>query len=87
MVRVVTLLATSVVIVAATCDSGGRFCVVLGIEELEEAVLRFPKGLYLSPSMCSMCGKQEQHGQQGEELFALPINMLQDESQIYREEA
>lgn len=42
MVRVVTLLATSVVIVAATSDSGGRFCVVLGIEELEEAVLRFP---------------------------------------------
>jgi hypothetical protein len=42
MVRVVTLLATSVVIVAATSDPGGRFCVVLGIEELEEAVLRFP---------------------------------------------
>lgn len=84
MVRVVTLLATSVVIIAATSDSGGRFCVVLGIEELEEAVLRFPKGLYLSPSpsMCSTCGKQEQHGQQGEELFALPINMLRDESQI-----
>lgn len=64
MAEVVTLLATSVVIVAATSDSGGWFCVVLGIEELEEAVLRFPKGLYLSTSMCSMCGKQEQHEQQ-----------------------
>ena len=42
MVGVVTLLATSVVMAAATSDSGGRFCVVLGIEELEEAVLRFP---------------------------------------------
>ena len=42
MVGVVTLLATSVVMVAATSDSGGWFCVVLGIEDLEEAVLRFP---------------------------------------------
>ena len=42
MVEVVTLLATSVAMVAATSDSGGRLCVVLGIEELEEADLRFP---------------------------------------------
>ena len=52
MVGVVTLLATSVVMVAATSDSGGWFCVVLGIEDLEEAVLRFPVLLISRGHMC-----------------------------------